>query len=86
MSERSPNERKCRRCGGRLQRGRVQIHGTLVGFLLIGLSYTHLFFTPASDPEGETVVLPWKARQIAYRCLGCGALAVTPFSASRKER
>jgi len=73
----------CRRCGGRLQRGYAQIHGTFGGFLMVGLSYTHLFFSPDSDPPMESVVLFWKERHVAFKCLGCGAFIVTPHTWNR---
>jgi hypothetical protein len=77
MSEAS-SRHQCRRCGGELERGYAQLHGTLAGFLLYGLSYTHLYATPDQDSSDAGVFMQWKERCVAYHCLGCGTLVITP--------
>jgi hypothetical protein len=48
MSEAS-SRHQCRRCGGELERGYAQVHGTLAGFLLYGLSCAY----PRSSTTGR---------------------------------
>ena len=66
---------RCPLCGTELEAGSVTVHGTLWGFLLVGLSYEHCWFQPASGAE-ETVVLSSKDSRDACRCLQCGFVAI----------
>jgi DNA-directed RNA polymerase subunit RPC12/RpoP len=69
---------RCRRCDGEFERGYVQIHGTALGFLFVGWSYVKFFFKPDNGRTPETPFLGWRQKHVAYRCLGCGDMVVTP--------
>jgi hypothetical protein len=60
----------CPMCDGEIERGTVSVHGTVGGFLLVGMSYQHCFFK--GDESEERVVLGSRYRKSAFRCKGCG--------------
>jgi hypothetical protein len=78
--------RSCRKCGGAFDRGFVWIHGTPLGRILIGWSYTKLFFEPDGASTGEVPIVPWYRKMVTYRCLGCGDLVITRHEWSDQKR
>lgn len=72
-----PAHGKCGSCGGNLLRGYVHVHGTLWGFVLFGVSWHDLYFVPECTPADRQPILPFRSKAAAYRCLGCGMVAVT---------
>lgn len=69
----------CPQCDVPLLSGQLRIRGTIPGFLVIGLSYQHLWWT---DPEGSRasreVVLDSGDEISAGRCPECGLVAFVP--------
>jgi hypothetical protein len=65
----------CPLCGSDLEQGRATVHGTFWGFLLVGFSYQHCWFEPASG-AGEQVVVPSGGSRRACRCPRCGFVAI----------
>lgn len=68
----------CIRCGGRTERGKARVRGTLAGVVLRGASHTHVFFTPDEPPATEVPVMPQSRSLVAYRCVECATVEVTP--------
>ena len=64
----------CPRCGSAMVEGAVRLRTTLVGLLVAGLSYMHLFFTPAGGKR--ELVLRYGTEAIAFRCPQCHATLV----------
>lgn len=65
---------KCPYCAGKLISGTAKIHGTLSGFLFIGLSYENLYFE--SDDGEETEVLGSGCSTYAMMCEDCGTVTL----------
>ena len=65
----------CPVCEGELEHGTVRVHGTPLGFLLVGLSYQRCWFR--SDETGEEdLAVHWRKSHAACRCRDCGMLMV----------
>ena len=65
-------------CGATMQRGAAVIHTTILGFLLIGLSWQKLFFRPPGGfARHDVEVMNPDQRRIAFRCPECGGMFVT---------
>jgi hypothetical protein len=47
---------KCPNCEKEMQRGFSEIHSPPGGFLVFGLSYQHLFFTPVGSEDEKIIV------------------------------
>jgi len=60
---------KCPYCNGKLINGQVNIHGTVGGFLLYGLSYENLYFK--SESEKEIKILGSNNSTPSLRCEDC---------------
>ena len=61
---------ECYDCNGILKKGKASIHGTIGGFLIIGLSHENLYFK--SDDEKEIKILGSGGTTPALRCEDCG--------------
>ena len=68
-------------CGGELELGTTSVHGTLLGFLVVGFSLQQCWFRSAETGKEQMVVSPLDSLA-ACRCKGCGTLMV----AARPER
>ncbi len=61
-------------CDGLLESGEAKIHGTMVGFLLVGLSYQNLYFK--SESGKETAILASHESTPAMKCNTCGVVTL----------
>ncbi|WP_289056275.1 PF20097 family protein [Carboxylicivirga marina] len=75
---------ECPYCKGKLKTGQVNIHGTLGGFLVFGLSYQNLYFKTESEKEikilGSNDVTP------ALRCGSCGIVVLNKEIIEQNDR
>jgi hypothetical protein len=60
----------CPLCDGEIEVGSVSVHGTLGGFLFVGLSLQHCWFQGRDTKE--EIVLGSRARKAGFRCKACG--------------
>jgi hypothetical protein len=60
----------CPMCDGEIERGTVSVHGTLAGFLFVGMSYQNCYFK--GEDSKEQVVLGSRYRKSGFRCKACG--------------
>ncbi len=60
---------RCPYCGKSLLKGRAEIHGTTLGFFLVGFSYQNLYFKSQRDKEIK--VLNSGSSTPALRCENC---------------
>lgn len=65
---------KCPYCDGTLISGEARIHGTITGFLLVGLSHQNLYFK--SELGEETEVLGSGESTPAMKCNKCGVVTL----------
>lgn len=65
---------KCPLCQSELEQGFVSVHGTLLGYLLVGMSYQHCWFK--GDESGDEVVLKSRERRQAFKCQACGFVGI----------
>ncbi|KKQ61582.1 MAG: hypothetical protein US81_C0005G0002 [Parcubacteria group bacterium GW2011_GWE2_38_18] len=73
----------CPYCGSKMKSGSLEIHGSWLGFLLVGLSYQNLFYKPFDEKfqeyssDEETVI---KESEIlkAMKCTKCKAISFIP--------
>ena len=67
----------CPSCGGTMLPGTASVRGTILGFLVAGVSYQHLFFRPAGGGrKSDRVVVGSGDSSRAWRCDRCGAVLV----------
>ena len=62
----------CPYCGSTMKSGSAEIHGTVMGFLLMGASYENLYFKP--DGEKEIKILDSRSSTSASWCENCEVL------------
>jgi hypothetical protein len=62
----------CPYCGSTMKTGSAEIHGTVMGFLLMGASYENLYFKP--DGEKEIKILDSRSSTSASWCENCEVL------------
>ena len=67
----------CPKCQEPMWRGRAQVHGTVAGFLLVGLSWMKLFFRSDSSPREVLPILAPGGRHEAFYCPRCRSCLVT---------
>ncbi len=65
----------CPHCRVLMSEGSCRIHGTLFGFLAVGVSYMKLFFTDAISYRKVEVLQPWVMQKSHY-CPRCGSLVI----------
>jgi len=68
---------RCKACHGEMVRGYAHIHGLFFTFFAVGPGTATLRFEDR-DHKDRTEVLGDGAKQVAFRCLGCGAIVITP--------
>jgi hypothetical protein len=65
----------CPVCAGVMHPGIVSVHGTLIGFMVVGMSHEHCWFEPKGDIE-EHIVIPSGCAKDGWRCLRCGFVGI----------
>lgn len=58
--------------------GQANVRGTFLGFLFIGLSHQHLWFTRAENNNKELVIRSGESRA-GHQCPKCGAVIIQRF-------
>lgn len=74
---------KCPKCTSEMAEGEVVIKGSVLGFLLIGLSWMRLLFT-GSDKRSVVVLKPW-IRKSSLLCLSCKTVIIYPDTVKAEE-
>lgn len=72
----------CPACGGEVEAGHVEIHGTFWGFVFVGFSYQHCWFVP--EGRREEIALRTDEKRRAHRCAKCGTLVIVGVNVGRK--
>ncbi len=70
---------KCPQCGEHMRVGRTEVKGTFLGFLAVGFSWQHCWFTPGDGSPKVCVVKSSGAlepHRMAEYCDACGALFI----------
>jgi hypothetical protein len=65
---------RCPYCDSLMILGQAKLHTTFGGFLLVGLSWDHLFFE--EDNREEIRILKAKSQKEAYFCRNCEGLFI----------
>ncbi len=65
---------KCPVCQVEMEKGTARVHGTVVGFILFGFSYQHLWFEHSSGNEER--ILASNEQCPGYRCPECLAVFI----------
>ncbi len=66
---------KCPYCGGEMVPGTALVRGTLLGFLVVGLSHQHLWFRQL-DGGGDEKVIHSRGQKAGHRCTECRAVII----------
>jgi len=67
----------CPRCKKEMIEGDAELHGTFVGYLLVGWSYQKLFFhAKGAHRTRETSALQTGERAVAWRCESCAGVFI----------
>jgi hypothetical protein len=66
---------KCPYCDGEMMPGTASVKGTLLGFIVIGLSYQHLWFRRLNG-GGEEVIIRSRGDRPGHQCSQCGAVII----------
>lgn len=67
----------CPRCSAEMTEGDVELHGTALGFLIVGWSYQKLFFHAKDSPrKREASALQTGERAVAWRCNTCAGVFI----------
>ena len=69
---------QCPKCERELREGSVKISSSVVGSLLIGLSWKNLYFTD-KETKQKRKVLGSESRSRALRCENCGTIAIVGY-------
>ena len=68
---------KCSNCNHDMILGHTKIKGSLLGFLVIGLSWMELFFYPSEEPKDRIQLLEPSDRKLSYFCPACKSVLIT---------
>jgi len=68
---------QCPSCKMEMEAGRAQVKGTILGFLLVGLSYQHLYFLPSQGAKEK--IIPSRGIRPAHYCRQCRGLFIEPY-------
>lgn len=74
---------KCPLCQSEIEQGVVSVHGTFLGYLLVGMSYQHCWFK--GDESNEEVVLRSKERRPGFEWRACGFVTILLLRAGRVD-
>jgi hypothetical protein len=69
------NKVNCPKCNVEMDPGKVHIGATAIGFLVIGFSYKHLFFTNKKG-EKEIAVKNDDFSKTAHKCPSCNGVFI----------
>lgn len=67
---------KCPYCEGEMAAGTALVRGTLVGFLLFGISEQHLWFQRDDLPKQR--IIESGEESPGHQCTKCGAVLIAP--------
>ncbi|MBM4444147.1 MAG: hypothetical protein FJ020_02450 [Chloroflexi bacterium] len=70
---------KCPYCEGEMVSGEVYVKGKILTFLLVGASWSWLWFRGDSGSKAEQIVGGWYGdmdKKAAQRCPSCGAVII----------
>ena len=70
-------KKTCIRCGGELSRGKAKVHGTAIGFIIRGWSWTKLFFAPDGNSRSEFELASQGRGLEAFECSKCDSIELT---------
>ena len=68
---------QCPNCGVEMDPGEAQIKGSMLGFLVVGLSYQHLYFKAAEGSMREKIISSG-GKRLAHYCRQCQGLFIEP--------
>ena len=68
---------QCPKCNTEMDPGQAQVKGSLLGFLIVGLSYQHLYFR-ADEASLREKIIPSGGKRSAYYCRQCQGLFIEP--------
>ena len=74
----------CPYCATTMVQGQWEVRGSLLGLMLIGLSYQSLRFTPGHGGRSEVVMKPHAVRP-GFKCPECKAIVMQGRSAVTRE-
>ena len=72
--DRQEMPKSCPVCNGEIERGSVSVHGTLLGFLFVGMSYQNCWFKGQGKKEQVVVFSGQQTR--GFRCATCGFVGI----------
>ena len=67
---------KCPSCQSKMKRGQVSVHGTALGFVVVGFSHQHCWFEEFERDAEEQVIVESNGRRGAYRCPKCKTVVI----------
>lgn len=70
----------CPYCQGEMAPGTASVKGTLIGFLIFGLSEQHLWFQRDDSPKQR--IIASNDERPGHQCTKCGAVVIAPPQAS----
>ena len=73
----------CPYCGSTMKAGSAELHGTVMGFLLMGASYENLYFK--ADGEKEIKILDSRSSTSASWCESCEVLFLNNGNIASKD-
>lgn len=79
MEQRMEGDLKCPCCHGEMVSGNVYVKGRILSFLLVGASWSWLWFKADANSKAEQIVGGWYGdmdRKAAHRCPSCGAVLI----------
>jgi hypothetical protein len=66
---------KCPYCDGEMVPGTASVKGTLLGFLVVGLSHQHLWFRRL-DGGADELIIRSRANKAGHQCTQCRAVII----------
>lgn len=77
-------ELNCPICGSIMKKGLAEIHGTTLGFLLVGFSYENLYFR--AENEDEIRILESGCSTQSLRCENCEIVILNKDNLNKTEK
>ncbi len=77
------NKIYCSYCNGETEAGLLEIHGTALGFIFLGLSHQNLYYKPFDEKYQEYIIKEEKVIKEsnslkARKCKDCGSISFIP--------
>ena len=70
---------KCNNCNSEMEEGEAVVKATTLGFVVLGLSYKHLYFKgKGKGPNSKEIALKNNLLATALKCKSCGAIIILP--------